>query len=65
MNIRKLEEYMHKIADFESTFSTIIARVSMLEDEISKKADFSNVHALIDGVKSELIIRAREKGIDL
>lgn len=65
MNIRKLEEYMHKIAGFESTLSDIITRVSILEDEISNKADFSDVHALIDGVKSELIYRAQEKGIDL
>ena len=56
---------MHRIADFDSMLSTIIARVSILEDEISNKADFSDVHALIDGVKSELIYRAQEKGIDL
>ena len=65
MNIRKLEEYMRRIADFESMLSTIIARVSILEDEISNKADFSFVNDLTDGVKSELIYRAREKGIDL
>ena len=65
MNIRKLEEYMHRIDEFESIISTIIARVSILEDEISDKANFNDVHDLTNNVKSELIYRAREQGIDL
>ena len=65
MNIRKLEEYMHRIADFESMLLELSAKMSVLEDEISDKADLSFVHELIAGMLSELIHRAREKGIDL
>ena len=65
MDIRKLEDYMHRIDEFGDILRNIRLRMDILEDAMNEKVDFSVLHDLTNNVKSELIYRAREKGIDL
>ena len=58
MDIRKLEEYM-------SIVDTYIARLSVVEDDLSKKADINTVLSVLDERIRDIEIRLKDKGIDL